>query len=124
MTDTDHTALPVTRRIPLSQRVGNVEQGLLRVETKIDEFHLNGSGVAIKALAEASGDLVELARCAPALIAIASERTDAAAFWRTLQRWVRWGKGTKALVQTIVAAAAGAAAYYVAAHIWGLPGGH
>jgi hypothetical protein len=85
----------------------------------VDEFGINGSGPVLRAMAAFWKEHGEaFAKALPQLIDIVKERKDRADFFAILGRWIRWRRGTRAILATLFTAAAGAAFYFLVAHLW------
>lgn len=116
----------MAERVTTAQRFDRLETGmgevhaeLRQVTGRLDKMDLNGSTAKLKAVAAVSDDLIDMARqrdefvalmgAAKELLAVAKERADDVAFWRSLKRRLRWENGTRTVAQIIFTALVGAA---------------
>jgi hypothetical protein len=92
------------------------------IEAKLDRIDLNGHGPALKKMLDdwpvVRDTVAAIAGVVPQLVEVATERKESEITWRTLQRWFRWGKGTRAFLQTVATFAVGVVLYAIVHHIW------
>ncbi len=112
--------MPPDETVLLPRRVRTLEIGQRELKGRLDAMHLNGHAAAIRALADASPELVKLATLVPQLASMVEEKDDDDAFVRELKRRVHWNSGTKEAVRIIVSCVIAVACWVVAKQL-GLP---